>query len=115
MKQLSEPSEREYFASVRKRPGRFVGKTSFPALTAFLTGYDQHALRHGSPGLAGWREWLVTRRGQDCNHAWAGQVLHIALPNGWDDMWNLPPEDEEHAINVTFQLLDAFLTEREAA
>ncbi|MFC5724113.1 hypothetical protein ACFP1Z_28490 [Streptomyces gamaensis] len=115
MKHLQELSEREYFASVRQRPGMFVGKTSFAVLAAFLTGYDQHAVRHGSPGLAGWREWLVTRRGQDCNHAWAGQVLHIALPNGWDNMWDLPPADERHTIDVMFQLLDAFLAEREVA
>jgi hypothetical protein len=83
MKPLSGMTEREYFASVGRRPGMFVGKTSFHMLTAFLTGYDQHALRHGGPGLTGWHDWLVARRGRDCNHAWPGQVLHIALPNGW--------------------------------
>jgi len=112
---LSEMTEREYFASVGRRPGMFVGKTSFHMLTAFLTGYDQHALRHGGPGLNGWHNWLVARRGRDCNHAWPGQVLHIALPKGWDDFWNLPPEDEQHAIKVLFELLDEFAAEREAA
>jgi hypothetical protein len=115
MKPLSGMTEREYFASVGRRPGMFVGKTSFHMLTAFLTGYDQHALRHGGPGLTGWHDWLVARRGRDCNHAWPGQVLHIALPNGWDDFWDLPPEDEQHAIKVLFQLLDEFAAEREAA
>ncbi|MCC3768224.1 hypothetical protein [Streptomyces sp. UNOC14_S4] len=115
MKQLSELSERDYFASVRQRPGMFVGRASFPMLAAFLTGYDQHAIRHNGPGLVGWREWLVAHRGQDCNHAWPGQVLHIALPDGWDDMWCLPPEDERRAIDVMFQLLDVFLAERESA
>ncbi|MGW7447613.1 hypothetical protein [Kitasatospora sp. NPDC054795] len=114
MKQLSEMSEREYFACVGQRPGMFVGKTSFHLLTAFLTGYDQHALRHSGRGLTGWREWLVTRRGCECSHAWPGQVLHIALPDGWDDISNLPPEDEKHAIKVLFQLLDDFAAEREA-
>ncbi|MFE5740793.1 hypothetical protein [Streptomyces celluloflavus] len=92
----------------------FVGKISFHLLTAFLTGYDQHATRHGGPGLTGWHAWLVTRRGCECNHAWPGQILHIALPDGWDDMSNLPPEDERHAIKVLFQLLDDFTAEREA-
>ncbi|WP_075738841.1 hypothetical protein [Streptomyces acidiscabies] len=45
MKPLSEMTEREYFASVGRRPGMFVGKTSFHMLTAFLTGYDQHAIK----------------------------------------------------------------------
>ncbi|WP_030246317.1 hypothetical protein [Streptomyces sp. NRRL S-350] len=113
MTSLIEMSEREYFSNVGKRPGMFVGRPSFHALTAFLTGYDQNAARHRSPGLAGWREWLVARRGQDCNHAWPGQVLHIALPHGWDNPWDLPPEDEARAIEVLFQLLDEFLADRE--
>ncbi|MCG7523902.1 hypothetical protein MHW47_05515 [Streptomyces sp. OfavH-34-F] len=109
-------TEREYFASVDQRPGMFVGKTSFHMLTAFLIGYDQHALRHGGHGLTGWRDWLVARRGRDCNHAWPGQVLHIAFSNGWDeDIWNLSREDERHAIKVLFELLDEFTAEHEAA
>ncbi|MGW2864486.1 hypothetical protein [Streptomyces sp. NPDC001205] len=59
MKQLSQMSEREYFAHVGQRPGMFVGKASFHTLTAFLIGYDQHALRHGGHGLVGWHEWLA--------------------------------------------------------
>ncbi|WP_395295591.1 hypothetical protein ACF9IK_20255 [Kitasatospora hibisci] len=114
MKQLSEISEREYFACVGRRPGMFVGRTSFHLLTAFLTGYDQHAVRHGGHGLAGWHEWLVARRGRECSHAWPGQVLHIALPDGWDNISDLPPEDEKQAIKVLFQLLDDFTAEREA-
>ena len=113
MKHLSETSEREYFDSVRQRPGMFVGKVSFHMISAFLTGYDQHAIRHGDRGLAGWHEWLVARRGRDCNHTWAGHVLHIALPDGWDNFWDLPVEDEKHAIDVMFQLLDEFLAERD--
>lgn len=92
MKSLSEMTEREYLANVGQRPGMFVGKTSFHMLTSFLTGYDQHALRHGGHGLTGWHDWFLARRGRDCNHAWPGQVLHIALPHGWDDIWNLPPK-----------------------
>jgi len=115
MKPPSEMTEREYFTSVGERPGMFAGKVSFHSLAAFLTGYDQHALRHGGQGLVGWYDWLVARRGRDCSHAWAGQVLHIALPSGWDDIWNLPPEDEQRAIKVLFELLDEFAAEREAA
>ncbi|MFF2924264.1 hypothetical protein ACFVTP_17955 [Streptomyces celluloflavus] len=57
---------------------------------------------------------MANFRGCECNHAWPGQILHIALPDGWDDMSNLPPEDERHAIKVLFQLLDDFTAEREA-
>ncbi|MEU1666253.1 hypothetical protein ABZ547_22085 [Streptomyces sparsogenes] len=42
---LSEMTERQYLASVGQRPGLFTGKASFHMLTAFLTGYDQHAHR----------------------------------------------------------------------
>ncbi|MFJ9448359.1 hypothetical protein ACIRRH_42105 [Kitasatospora sp. NPDC101235] len=92
----------------------FVGRTSFHLLTAFLTGYDQHAIRHGGHGLAGWHAWLIARRGRECSHAWPGQVLHIAFPDGWDNISDLPPEDEKRAIKVLFQLLDDFAAEREA-
>lgn len=83
-------TEREYFVCVGQRPGLFVGKTSFHLLTAFLTGYDQHALRHGGYGLTGWHDWLVARRGRSCSHAWPGQVLHVAFPNSLDDIWEGP-------------------------
>lgn len=114
MKQLSEMSEREYFACLGELPGMFVGKASFHMVASFLFGYDAHAVRHGGPGLTGWRDWLVARRGRDCNHAWPGQVLHIALPDGWTKLWDLPPEDEERALKVLFELLDEFAAEREA-
>ncbi|MEV7220814.1 hypothetical protein AB0N98_13110 [Streptomyces sp. NPDC093681] len=116
MRPIREMNEREYLACVGRRPGMFVGTgSSFHELTAFLTGYDQHALRHGGPGLTGWHEWLVARRGSSCSHAWPGQVLHIALPEGWDNIAGLPPEDENQAIKVLFQLLDEFAAEREAS
>ncbi|RKS09943.1 hypothetical protein DFP74_5688 [Nocardiopsis sp. Huas11] len=115
MTDFDEMSEREYFAGVGERPGMFVGRPSFHALTAFLTGYDQSSARHGAPGLEGWHGWLVTRRGRDCSHAWPGQVLHIALPDGWDDLWELPPEHEARSIEVLFRLLDEFLANRESS
>ncbi|MFJ2060650.1 hypothetical protein ACIOMM_32635 [Streptomyces sp. NPDC087908] len=64
--------------------------------------------------LDGFHEWLVTRRGRHCSHSWPGQVLHIAFPHGWENIRDLPPEDEQRAIEVLFELLDAFLAEREA-
>lgn len=82
MKPLSEMTERECFACVRQRPGMFFGKTSFHLLTAFLTGYDQHAHRHGGQGLTG---WLVARRPSPAadapaGHAWPGPGPPRRLP-----------------------------------
>jgi hypothetical protein len=113
IKDLAEMSEREYFDNVRRRPGMFVVGGRLAGLEAFLTGYDQHAIRHGGPGLQGWTEWLIARRGQTCNHGWSGHVRHIALPDGWEH-WDLPPEQEKRVINVLFNLLDEYLAEREA-
>ncbi|MFD0342149.1 hypothetical protein ACFVH0_26325 [Streptomyces sp. NPDC127117] len=48
-------------------------------------------------------------------HAWPGQVIHAAILNDWDDVWNLPPEDEQHAIKVLFEPLDEIAAEREVA
>ncbi|MFB8242858.1 hypothetical protein ACFC58_40620 [Kitasatospora purpeofusca] len=116
MKQPSEMSEREFFAFMGRRPSLVVGKPSFDKVTVFLAGYATHAERHGGPDpLAGFHEWLVARRGRDCNHGWTGQILHIALPHGWEDISNLPPKDEQRAIEALFELLNAFLAEREAS
>ena len=110
---LVDMSEREYWAFVAKRPGMFVGRSTLTGLEAFLEGYDQHSMRHGGPGLSGWLDWLVARRSQHCNHAWPGQVRHLALPDGWDGE-GLSADQEQHVIRVLFELLDQFLAEREA-
>ncbi|MFG1818795.1 hypothetical protein ACGFIF_33875 [Kribbella sp. NPDC049174] len=110
---LIDMSEREYWAFVAKRPGMFIGRSNLSGLEAFLEGYDQHSMRHGGPGLSGWLESLVARRGRDCNHGWSGQVRHVALPDGWEH-WELSADQEEHVIKVLFELLDEFLAEREA-
>jgi hypothetical protein len=115
MPQASELSEREYFGAVARWPQAYVGKASFHMMAAFLDGYDAHAGRCGRLGLSGWRDWLIARRGRECNHAWPGQVLHIALPHGWENIWDLPPDDDKRALTVLFVLLDEFLAERETA
>ncbi|WP_424879384.1 hypothetical protein [Streptomyces sp. SLBN-8D4] len=105
-------SEREYWAFVSESPEVFVGQATLARVESFLIGYDAHARRHGGPGLDGWRDWLVARRGRECQHAWMGLVRHIALPDeGWDH-WQLSPEQEERVITVLFALLDEFLAER---
>ncbi|MFI5558965.1 hypothetical protein ACIA2T_06760 [Amycolatopsis japonica] len=112
MRDVKACSEREYFAVVAERPGMF-GIRSLSDLESFLIGYDQHALRHGGPGLDGWRDWLVARRGKDCNHGWTGQVRHLALPEGWTS-WDITSEQEARVSRLLFALFDEFLAEREA-
>ncbi|MBO1419930.1 hypothetical protein [Streptomyces sp. FH025] len=110
---FSEMTDRQYFRVVAARPGMFVGRPSFDLIAAFLTGYDQASVRDGHPGLTGWRDWLVARRGRDCNHAWPGQILHMAFPENFPGSSELSPQDDEHALETLFPLLDQFLTERE--
>ena len=109
---LIDMSEREYWAFVSEGPEVFVGQATLARVESFLIGYDAHARRHGGPGLDGWRDWLVARRGRECQHAWMGQVRHIALPDESWDHWELSPEQEERVITVLFALLDEFLAER---
>jgi hypothetical protein len=109
---LMRMSEREYWAEVAKRPGMFIGRTTFAGLAAYMDGYDHHSWRYGGLGLNGWCEWLVARRGRDCNHGWDGHVLHLAFPEGWGR--ELSEDQEQHVIKVLFELLDEFLAEREA-
>lgn len=110
---LMNVSEREYWAEVAKRPAMFLGRTTLTGLEAYLMGYDHHSMRHGGPGLDGWNDWLVARIGRDCNHGWNGKVRHLALGEKWTQ-WDIPPEQEQHVIQVLFELLDQFLAEREA-
>ncbi|MFC5265112.1 hypothetical protein ACFPJ1_23620 [Kribbella qitaiheensis] len=105
-------SEREYWANVAKRPGMFIGRVTLAGLEAYMDGYDAHARRHGGPGLDGWCEWLIARRGRDCNHGWHGQVRHLALPDGWQQ-WELLADQEQQVIKALFELLDEFIAERE--
>ncbi|MFE3448718.1 hypothetical protein ACFXJ8_07245 [Nonomuraea sp. NPDC059194] len=112
IKGLTEMSEREYFANVRARLPMYVMGGRLDRFEAFLDGYDQHARRHGGPGLEGWTDWLVAKHGQTCSHGWSGQVRHIALPEGWD-RWDLPPHQEQLVIDALFELLDGYLAERD--
>jgi hypothetical protein len=111
-KSLAEMSEREYFANVRRRLPMYVIGGRLDRLEAFLDGYDQHALRHGGPGLRGWTDWLIAKRGQNCNQGWSGHIRHIALPDGWDH-WDLPQEQEQLVIDTLFDLFDEYLGSEE--
>jgi hypothetical protein len=107
-------TEREHFQQIHRRPGMYLGWPSFHMATAYLDGYAAHARLHGGPGLDGWPAWVVARRGRECNHGWPGQVLHIALPEGFENIAKLSPEQEQRAVDVLFELLDEFLAGRPA-
>lgn len=109
-KSLAEMSEREYFANARRRLPMYVIGGRLDRLGAFLDGYDQHALRHGGPGLRGWTDWLIAKRSQTCNQGWSGHIRHIALPDGWD-RWDLP--QEQLVIDTLFDLFDEYLGSEE--
>jgi hypothetical protein len=113
MTNLSDMTEREYFGSIANRLGMYIRRSSLTGLAAFLDGYDQHAQRHGGPGLEGWRDWLLDRLGYQSSLVWEGLVRMIALPGAGDDVWDLTPENEAHVIRVLFHLLDEFLAMRE--
>lgn len=105
-----ELNEREYFAAVGTRPGMYVSRPSFLTLSAFVTGYDECAARHGTGALDGWREWLIAREGgKKANLVWWALVLYIAFPDGGFDPGNLAADADAHAIEVLFGLLDEFL------
>lgn len=114
MTNLIELSEREYFAQFAKRTGMFIGRPSLDGVTAFLVGYDQAAARHGGPGLSGWREWLMAHHRVAANLVWEAQIRQIALPD-WKGGRELTAEQETLVLEKLFELLDAFLAEREAA
>lgn len=54
IKDLAEMSKGEYFACVRQRLGMYLPDRRLASLESFLFGYEQHAMRHGEPGLQGW-------------------------------------------------------------
>ncbi|WP_350279326.1 hypothetical protein [Kribbella sp. HUAS MG21] len=109
---LTDMSERAYWAEFAKRPGMFIGGTGLRGIEAYLMGYDAHSERHGGPGLQGWTEWLTSKLGYDCNHTWPGKVRHLALTDPWPHH-DLSAEQEHQVTKTIFELLDQFLSERE--
>lgn len=114
MVEMSEMSERKYFAGFAKRTSMYIVPVSLNSVTAFMIGYDQAAQRYGGPGLAGWREWLMKRYPVGRNLVWETQIRQIALPD-WERGRDLTPDEEARVLSVLFELFDTFLAEREAS
>lgn len=112
---LDALDERQYFAQIAQRPGIFTGRVTYERMAQFLNGYDLGAQRAGGRGLDGIRDWLLVRLGGPSNLVWTSVVLQLAFPG--QDLYPdaLPPEQDEHALNVLFSLLDEFLAERDTS
>ncbi|MEU6370070.1 hypothetical protein ABZ876_31195 [Streptomyces sp. NPDC046931] len=107
-------SERAHFARFAGRTGMLIGRTSLSGVTGFLAGYDQAARRHGGAGLEGCRQWLMAYHSVGGNLIREARIRQIALP-GREGGPELTQEQEEQVLRVLFELLDAFLAEREGA
>lgn len=97
---LDEITERECFACLGQRPGMFVGKTSFHMLSAFPTGYDQHALRQGGNGITGWHDWYHLAEGRR-------QRLPWPPASGASSPRSVPPELSRRDTRLPQQIRDA--------
>lgn len=112
-KTLEELSEGEFFALVRKRPGMYVIPVGVSATAALLTGYDLHAIRHGGPGLEGFREWLIAK-GAPSNLVFWAQVRALLFP-GRTGPWEqrLTPEETAAEVDGMLRLLGEFVADRD--
>ncbi|WP_027942719.1 hypothetical protein [Amycolatopsis taiwanensis] len=118
MTPLETMSEREFFADVGRRPGMFVGRATYHAISSFIDGYDRHAMRDGGGWLTEFHDWVLRKRGLKSSPlVWSGEVLWLAFPDGAfrASAFDLTADENAHAISVLFELLDEFLAEREAA
>lgn len=126
---------RELFRQIKERPGMWGLDGSYGQFCAFLLGCDAGNAWSLFTGL---REWLVVRfkeAHRPDNVAWHGLVLWLAFPECWraTSLWadpsvavytlelpagtqTDPPEandDAKRAVELLFDLLDAFWEERE--
>lgn len=112
---VTELSEREYLRQFTQRPGMYIDYGSVSGAVSFLNGYDFAARHHGGQGLNGFREWLLAHHARrECSLGWWALIEDIALPDKEFGV-DRTPEQEAHLLAVIFQLLDAFLAERETA
>ncbi|MFF2550455.1 hypothetical protein ACFVUS_05610 [Nocardia sp. NPDC058058] len=112
---VTELSERDYLRLFTKRPGIYIGYESVRGVVGFLNGYD-FAVRHrGDAGLHGFREWLLANHVHHASSlAWWVLIERIALPDRDFDA-ERTPEQEARLVASIFELLDAFLADRETS
>jgi hypothetical protein len=102
----------EFFRSVRRRPGMYVGPGRYSEVVAFVLGYD--AARSGGV-LYGFREWLITRLGFASNLAWPGLVQRLAFADRPElqSESELKDADNRTAIDALFGLIEEFVAYRD--
>jgi hypothetical protein len=102
---------RTQFQAIHKRPQLYGLNGSYGQYCAYLEGLDA-----GNDGrlLTGFREWLVTRRGDGNNLTWRGLVIHLARPDGpAAGRAAVESADRDPAvIDALFALLDEFFALR---
>lgn len=97
-------SHQEFWELFKTRPGMYVGRVRYNAVTAYLDGYD-----HASGGrlLTGFQPWLARKLQTGGNLVWPSLVLRVLLPEGRaPEPW--PEVDQQRAVEGLFGLLDEF-------
>ncbi|MFI9171866.1 hypothetical protein [Streptomyces lincolnensis] len=88
------------------------GGLYYPTAT-FLTGFD---LGSSNRLLRGFDEWLVARKGEKSSLGWTALVLEDAFPGAGIRHWAaLTEEQQQPAVDHLFDLVLAFLEERDAS
>ncbi|MER7099682.1 hypothetical protein ABT383_08360 [Streptomyces humidus] len=106
-------SDRELIEMVRDRTGMFGLNGSYYPTAMFLTGLDL-----GTSGrlLDGFREWLLARKGEESSFTWMLLVIEDAFPGTGPRHWaSLTESQQQSAVDHLFDLLIAFLVERQPA
>jgi hypothetical protein len=95
---------------MKKRPGMYVAKVDFDSVAAFIAGFN---LATNGGLLVGFREWLIVKLGYGNNLVWDALVLKLTFPEA-ESASNqlLQAEQQKRAVESLFQLLEAFLQEK---
>ncbi|MFD5779095.1 hypothetical protein [Streptomyces sp. NPDC126933] len=98
-------SHQRFWENFRKRPGLYVGRITYDAVTAYLNGYD-HAV--GGAVLNGFRQWLADTYRVGQNLVWSAQVVQVVFPEGGRPAEPWSEDEHQHAVAGLFTLLEEF-------
>jgi hypothetical protein len=104
---------RERLKDVQRRPEMWLVEPRFASHVAFTVGMDEGS---GRNLLLGFREFLLTKLGRNCNLAWPNLVLTLVEPIGPKSVSlnDLTDDLDAAAVQTWYALLDEFLETREA-
>ncbi|MFF4502914.1 hypothetical protein [Streptomyces sp. NPDC001401] len=106
-------NDKDCIEAIRDRPGMFGLDGTYYPTAMLVLGIDV-----GTSGrlLAGFREWLLARKGEESSFMWIPLVLEDAFPGTGIRHWkSLAESQQQPAVDHLFALLIEFLTERETA